>query len=1285
LLFPALVLTAGLASAQPGIKISSVDDTGQVTQSTFDPSAGPVAKAPTPGPNGTFKYWDGLASTTYQGIPIQVPGPNAVSAPPNPQIAVGPDDILTVVSRTIARYPNPNAAGNVGATNPYLNPPTHYSYLDSWIGANVPGLLGNLCPSQSVGTTCFIDNASIRYDQLQGRFVVLMTVTDVEFHLSNWVLLVSRWANFACSTTGGGPTSACPFTSDIFTPPIVSNFGGPSVGGLNSNWVGYVIPINVFIPTGGLTGGTFGPLTAGAPFCVNGGNTSAVAATGVTGFTGLTVPPVNSAGQGWGGNTTTAPPGGGTSAYANGPGNPAGTAVSNNCTNYFPTQARFGLDNDNIILTAPVLDQTQTVFGPSGSMASPQFLPGGAYAGTRITTVPKLVVYNGTSLPLTGGPSFIAALVNFGNGLGAVNLYDDTNTGTLTGCPAVLALGITGGVCGINPIPGLSTPTGQSFATNPAYGLNNGTATSNIPTVFWEPDNLRGRALASFDSQVGVVSPLTPETSSVEGIITPLDYLVGTEVPDTPGGYFVGATLRQHFWVQPIVFSCPASAIFSAPAGVTFCGTAGAQGTQVPDLGQLGVMTTGLQSPRVNANALALYGDPQLVGQGPATSSPSPTTGFGGNSTITVPGPTGGPGTAPSGLVCPGASGCAANMGPRMFVGDSRPQQVIFREGLLYVARAAMTMDLNTNALNTSTVVYDIIKQSGPACQSSATLGLGAPGPFCAVTGGAPCAGNATAPGCQASPYSTNGVTIPNPVTVLETQWYNGTTPTPCPATGGYSGAVPTGNTLPIAGVTGSAGNPGEPTCDADGFGFYAPMYDTPANVIGGLATSANNPISPISLFPWLEKLFVGMTTGGTSNLSGTFATNNPSLWDFRPGDDAYDNTSINYLDPVNGRHKVTTNDPFACNIISNFLSSVNTNVAPTPGAGFNGSSATCAVIPFGTRGGASTDPNDGSLWMYGAFAKKRFGQLGPGGPGQWGTSVANYALDFPATDPYNNDNSYFADVPSSYVYFTWIQIAKNVGIAVAKSSGNSFCPANPGGNPPIIPPPVGNSNPPGGGNTTPGSSQSCNIFGPTDLVTRSEMARWIVLAQMDTAQVLSYLQATGGLPSVNSGLGSSFADDTGDSNINFIETMYRRGYTKGCSNTLDVLRKFCPTQQVTRAQMAVFVIRAKMNNVFPTSLSGIPLNGIYGDNFGTFLGVNPTGVAIGPNGAAASGQYFNDEPTSDPYFLYIQKMRELRISNGTGVNLDPTTPCATAPCYSPNLSITRQEVATFIIRAFFL
>jgi hypothetical protein len=95
---------------------------------------------------------------------------------------------------------------------------------------------------------------------------------------------------------------------------------------------------------------------------------------------------------------------------------------------------------------------------------------------------------------------------------------------------------------------------------------------------------------------------------------------------------------------------------------------------------------------------------------------------------------------------------------------------------------------------------------------------------------------------------------------------------------------------------------------------------------------------------------------------------------------------------------------------------------------------------------------------------------------------------------------------------------------------------------------------------------------------------------------------------------------------------------------------------------MAVFLIRAKMNNVFPTSLSGLPTASPYGDNFKLFL---------------PAGQYFADVPntgaTAD-YYIYVQKMRELRITNGTS-----------GTAYSPTNPLMREEIATFIVRAFFL
>ena len=136
-----------------------------------------------------------------------------------------------------------------------------------------------------------------------------------------------------------------------------------------------------------------------------------------------------------------------------------------------------------------------------------------------------------------------------------------------------------------------------------------------------------------------------------------------------------------------------------------------------------------------------------------------------------------------------------------------------------------------------------------------------------------------------------------------------------------------------------------------------------------------------------------------------------------------------------------------------------------------------------------------------------------------------------------------------------------------------------------------------------------------------------------------------------------------------YIEVMARRGYTKGAGvctapGTDDAVYRFCPNDLVTREQMAVFLIRAKMNNVFPTSLSGdaVPTISPYGDNFGAFL---------------PAGQYFSDVPNSGAtadYYIYVQKMRELRITNGTS-----------GTAFSPNNPLMREEIATFVVRAFFL
>jgi len=183
----------------------------------------------------------------------------------------------------------------------------------------------------------------------------------------------------------------------------------------------------------------------------------------------------------------------------------------------------------------------------------------------------------------------------------------------------------------------------------------------------------------------------------------------------------------------------------------------------------------------------------------------------------------------------------------------------------------------------------------------------------------------------------------------------------------------------------------------------------------------------------------------------------------------------------------------------------------------------------------------------------------------------------------------------------------------------------------------------------------------------------------MDEVQVGNFLCASGGDPTGISCAGGATSGSFGDVSgapgvvnpflagagpttnqlIRYIEVMSRRGYTKGCGTTADPIGRFCPNDPVTRAQMAVFLIRAKMNNVFPTTLSGIPLSSPYGDNFGLFAPPTP---------------YFTDLAGFSDFAVFINKMRELRITNGTG-----------GTTYTPAGILTRDQIATFIVRAFFL
>jgi hypothetical protein len=214
-----------------------------------------------------------------------------------------------------------------------------------------------------------------------------------------------------------------------------------------------------------------------------------------------------------------------------------------------------------------------------------------------------------------------------------------------------------------------------------------------------------------------------------------------------------------------------------------------------------------------------------------------------------------------------------------------------------------------------------------------------------------------------------------------------------------------------------------------------------------------------------------------------------------------------------------------------------------------------------------------------------------------------------------------------------------------------------------------------------------CPYFGPATFITRAEAAYWIVKSQADETQITNFLCATGGDPSglspgcpvfvsstfVDLGAGGGaiinpfvgpnqamgVAGVTNAQLVRYIEVMARRGYTKGCSGTVDTSRRFCPNDLLNRAQVAVFLVRAKMDTVFPTSLSGA-IGAPVGDNFTVFP--IPFFTDVQPN-----------DPVWGQFYIYIQKLKELNITTGTS-----------ATTYSPGNNVTRQEIATFAVRAFF-
>lgn len=146
----------------------------------------------------------------------------------------------------------------------------------------------------------------------------------------------------------------------------------------------------------------------------------------------------------------------------------------------------------------------------------------------------------------------------------------------------------------------------------------------------------------------------------------------------------------------------------------------------------------------------------------------------------------------------------------------------------------------------------------------------------------------------------------------------------------------------------------------------------------------------------------------------------------------------------------------------------------------------------------------------------------------------------------------------------------------------------------------------------------------PNDLVTRGQMAVFIIRSIFGTDEF-----------TFNP---TPFFDDVPVDHpfFKWIQKLAQLGITQGCA-----FRQYCPSDFVTRGQMAVFIVRMR-----------------YGEN-----------VVF----TAPVGQIFGDVPPGHVFYEWIQEMGQLGITDGCG-----------GGDYCPNNHVSRGQMAVFIIRGGF-
>jgi streptogramin lyase len=147
---------------------------------------------------------------------------------------------------------------------------------------------------------------------------------------------------------------------------------------------------------------------------------------------------------------------------------------------------------------------------------------------------------------------------------------------------------------------------------------------------------------------------------------------------------------------------------------------------------------------------------------------------------------------------------------------------------------------------------------------------------------------------------------------------------------------------------------------------------------------------------------------------------------------------------------------------------------------------------------------------------------------------------------------------------------------------------------------------------------------------TGSTFLGWSGAGCSGTSQCLIIANANMALTATFAGAGFFSDVASNDWSYEYVKAILNAGITIGCASGV-----YCPSQNVTREQMAAFIIRA-----------------LYGETF-----------------IYTTTPYFTDVPSTNYYFKYIQKMKDLNIT-------------VTSGSYSAHDYVTRDQMAAFLVRA---